>query len=84
MVIIITSIIVNFFMHIVIIMQYSYGIPGTAIWATHLLIGLFLLYVGHATLNHQPIYQTVSVILMILGSIVILYHGHLMYLNLKA
>ena len=64
-------------------MQYSYGIPGPVIWTFHVLIGLLLLYVGHKALNNQPINQMISVILMILGTLVILYHGHLAYLNYK-
>lgn len=64
-------------------MQYSYGVPGPVIWTLHVLIGLLLLYVGHKTLNNQPINQMISVILMILGTLVILYHGHLAYMNYK-
>lgn len=61
--------------------KYSYGVPGPAIWTTHILVGLLLIYIGYMTLNEMQIHQGFSILLLILGSVIILYHSHLMYLN---
>jgi hypothetical protein len=64
-------------------MKYSYDMPGILIWITHIVVGLFLFRVGYQTLNHKPIYQLESIILMIFGILATLYHLHLMYVNYK-
>jgi len=64
-------------------MLYSFGIPGNAIWIMHIIIGFIISYVGYAQLNHQNISQNLSIILIVLGVLAMLYHGHLMYLNDK-
>lgn len=62
-------------------MTYSYGIPGPVIWIMHMIIGLLILYVGYVELNHYRVSQLVALLLIILGVLAILYHGHLYYLN---
>jgi len=62
-------------------MQYSFGVSGNIIWTTHILAGIFLIYIGYMALNQHQINQLFSLLLIIMGSLVILYHSHLMYLN---
>lgn len=64
-------------------MSYSYGMPGVIIWTMHIIIGLLILYVGYASLNHYGISQILALILIILGAMAMLYHGHLMYIGLR-
>lgn len=64
-------------------MEYSFGIPGNAIWLTHIIIGIILTYIGYMALNHQPVGQLQSLFLIMLGLGATFYHSHLMYLNFK-
>ncbi len=59
--------------------MYSFGIPGTIIWVTHIIIGIFLAYIGYALLNDRKIAQPFVISLMVIGALVILYHSHLFY-----
>jgi len=59
--------------------MYSFGIPGPAIWISHFLIGLFLVYVGYKLYNNQSINKNLFIVLIVLGSLAILYHSHLSY-----
>ena len=62
---------------------YHHGVPGFVIWLTHILVGLLLIYVGYTTLHKEPLHQFISNLLMGLGTIVILYHGYLLFKNRK-
>ena len=60
--------------------SYSFGVPKVAIWTTHILTGLYFLYLGSLILNK---YQLHAIILIVFGVLMILYHGHLWFYNLK-
>lgn len=60
-------------------MIYSYGIPGKLIWTTHIIIGIILFYIGYNLLNNVPINKNLAILLVILGSLAMLYHAHLFY-----
>ena len=62
-------------------MAYSYGIPNQAVWTSHIVIGLIIAYVGYSQLNNYNISQLLALLLIILGVLAMLYHGHLMYLG---
>ncbi len=62
-------------------MDYSFGVPGKVVWTVHIIVGLFLFWVGYRLLNNQPVDQKVALILVILGPIVAAYHSHLFYIN---
>jgi hypothetical protein len=62
-------------------MAYSYGVPDRYIWIAHIVIGLIITYVGYAQLNHYDISQILAILLIILGVLAMLYHGHLLYLS---
>jgi len=59
-------------------MEYHYGIPGYLVWLSHIISGLLLIYVGYQTLNKRGIDQKISLILIIMGSIALLYHAHIL------
>lgn len=63
--------------------MYHFGIPGIFVWITHILMGIFLVYIGYKVLNNKPISQINSLVLIILGVLAILYHLHLWYDNNK-
>lgn len=60
---------------------YSFGIPGTFIWALHIIIGIILAYLGYNILNQQPINNNIGILLLIVGASAIFYHSHLWYLH---
>ena len=58
---------------------YSFGIPGFAIWSFHIIFGFFLAYIGYMLLNKKDISQPLSITLIIVGTLAIAYHAHLVY-----
>ena len=58
-------------------MHYHFGIPGEIIWAIHIIIGLFFIYVGFISLNGKNLGQIISIIFIVLGVIMSLYHSHI-------
>lgn len=63
--------------------EYSFGIPGNMIWTGHMLMGALFAYIGYLLLNDLPIRQIFAILLLVLGSLAVAYHGHLMYVNNK-
>ena len=57
--------------------MYQFGVSGTVIWLTHILMGSFFAYVGYLTLNNIKIPQILSLVLINLGVLAILYHAHI-------
>lgn len=60
-------------------MTYSFGVPAPAVWTSHILIGLFLFYVGYTLYNEGKINRNLVIVLMVLGVLALLYHSHLAY-----
>ena len=60
-------------------MKYHFNVPGIFIWISHIFLGAFLVYIGYMMLNKNPIRQIESLILIVIGSVGILYHLHLWY-----
>ncbi len=60
-------------------MGYFGGIPGVAIWLTHILIGSLLIYTGYQIVNDNPIHKIIGIVIASLGSLVVLYHGYLWF-----
>lgn len=60
---------------------YSFDIPGPIIWFSHILIGLFLIYLGYNILNNENISHLQASMLFTLGVLALLYHVHLWYVN---
>lgn len=61
--------------------MYSFGIPGYIIWSLHILLGLFLAYVGYLITFGQKVPSTIGIFLIIVGSLMIVYHAHLWFIN---
>ena len=57
--------------------SYHFGVPGYVIWTTHILVGLLFLYTGYTTYHKHKLPEYISVLYLILGVVVILYHGYL-------
>lgn len=59
--------------------MYSFKLPGTVVWVSHILMGAFLFYYGYLTLNNKPIPQLMSIALIVMGALALFYHLHLWY-----
>lgn len=66
-------------------MAYSFGIPGYVIWSFHLIMGSFLAYVGYQMTQNEdkPIRPLFSTIILVLGVLSVLYHGHIWLVDLN-
>ena len=40
---------------------YHYGVPGKLIWISHILYGLFFIYLGYRLLENKPINKYISI-----------------------
>lgn len=60
---------------------YSYGVPGLLIWITHIILGIYLIYLGAQIVNRKLPSLWTGVILIILGILPLLYHLHLLILS---
>lgn len=56
-------------------MNYSFGVPAVIIESFHILMGGLFAYIGYTKKISKEIY----ILLMVLGSLAILYHSCLMY-----
>lgn len=59
--------------------EYHFGVPNEFIWVTHILMGLFFIYVGYAILKHWKIQLYIALTVVVLGALGLLYHSHLWY-----
>jgi hypothetical protein len=62
---------------------YHFGVDGVMIWIFHILIGLFLLYLGMKMVNKEPVAINYGVTLAIIGALTALYHGHIWFYESK-
>jgi Kef-type K+ transport system membrane component KefB len=56
-------------------------LPEELIWISHIIMGLFFIYVGYSVLIRKQLPPYISVIVVLLGSIAILFHAHLWYID---
>jgi hypothetical protein len=59
--------------------NYSFGMPNEAIWGSHILMGLFFVYVGYELVMKRKLSIAVALTLVVLGALGALYHIHLWY-----
>ena len=59
--------------------KYSFGMPSEAIWGSHILMGLFFIYVGYELVMKRKLSIAVALTLVVLGALAALYHIHLWY-----
>jgi uncharacterized membrane protein len=63
-------------------MAYHFGVPGYAVWTSHILIGLYLVYVGWVLYDKKRLDKSAPIVLIVLGVLAALYHGHIWYTHL--
>ena len=63
---------------------YSFGVPNEAIWGSHILMGIFFIYVGYELIMKRKLSVAVALILVVLGALAALYHIHLWYEGLTS
>lgn len=57
--------------------KYHFGVPGYAVWTTHIIVGLFLIYAGWMLHMKKKLDKATPIVLIVLGVVVILYHAYL-------
>ena len=63
-------------------MAYHFGVPGYAVWTSHILIGLYLVYVGWVLYDKKRLDKSAPIVLIVLGVLAALYHGPIWYTHL--
>ncbi len=61
--------------------KYHFGVPGILIWITHILFGLYFMFLGYAMNKSNP-FKTHGIVLIVLGFTMISYHSHILFLKL--
>lgn len=64
-------------------MAYHFGIPNVAVWTSHILIGLYLVYVGWVLYEKKRLDKYVPIVLIVLGVLAALYHSHIWYIDFE-
>lgn len=59
--------------------SYHFDVPAVAVWASHIIIGIFLLYIGYLLVEGKKVNKWIGITLIVLGVIAALYHAHLWY-----
>ena len=59
--------------------RYHFKVPSKVIWISHILMGLFFVYISYLTLNKKIPSQINSLVLMNLGVLGSLYHAHIWF-----
>ena len=57
--------------------NYSFNVPSEVIWSSHILMGLFFIYIGYELIMHKKIPEYLALIIVVLGATGGLYHLHL-------
>lgn len=63
-------------------MAYSFGVPGFAVWTSHILIGMYLVYVGWVLYEKKRLDKYTPIVLIVLGVLAALYHAHIWFVDL--
>lgn len=61
-------------------MAYHFGVPGYAVWTSHILIGIYLAYIGwmmYIKKKNKTLDQITPIVLIVLGVLAALYHAHI-------
>ena len=57
--------------------NYHFGVPYEVVWISHILMGIFFVYIGYELIMHRKIPEYIGVIVVVIGAIGGLYHTHL-------
>jgi hypothetical protein len=63
--------------------MYHFGLPGNVVWASHIIMGIFFIYVGYLLIEGKKINKWVSISFIVIGVLAAIYHAHLWYLSVK-
>ena len=63
--------------------EYHFGVSNELIWGSHLLMGIFFVYVGYELIMNRKLSVPVALIIVVLGAVAALYHAHLWYESLQ-
>ncbi len=63
--------------------EYHFGVPAVAVWSSHIIMGLFFLYIGYLLIEGKRINKWISISLIVIGVLAVLYHSHLWYISNK-
>lgn len=63
---------------------YAYNLPGSVVWSLHIIVGLIISFIGYNQLvdGNMIVWskarlQTASIVMVVLGAMMALYHLHL-------
>ena len=57
--------------------NYEFGVSNEVIWGSHILMGLFFVYVGYELIMNKKLPVYASLTIVVLGALAFLYHLHL-------
>jgi len=63
--------------------EYHFGVPNKFIWSSHILMGIFFIYIGYEIIVRKQIPIYLALVVVILGALGALYHAHLWYNDKK-
>ena len=57
--------------------KYHFGVPYEIVWLSHILMGIFFVYIGYKLVMHKKIPEYLALVIVVIGSTGGLYHLHL-------
>jgi hypothetical protein len=62
---------------------YHFGVPNELIWSSHIVMGIFFVYIGYELIMRKKIPEYLALIVVVLGAIGGLYHLHIWFENIR-
>lgn len=56
---------------------YHFGVSAMLVWVSHILMGLFFLYLGYLIVEGKKVDKWLGIILLLIGILAALYHVHI-------
>ena len=56
---------------------YHFGVPAMLVWVSHILMGIFFLYLGYLIVEGKKLDKWLGILLLLIGVIAALYHVHI-------
>lgn len=60
---------------------YHFGVPGYLVWTSHIITGIFLIYVGWSLYDKKKLDKFSPIILIVVGVLAALYHAHIWFIE---
>ena len=61
--------------------NYSFGVPAILIWLSHIIFGIYFLWLGYSMVC-DPKYKLHGSVILIVGALMFTYHGHIWLYNI--